>query len=344
MSLKPFTKTSRRKADRRWTLLFIGDHGNVITLKRFKAIIFAVGVLFLLAMVLLVVLFGGYRKIQHQSTELQKQLQRSQQEIEALRHEKEILMARLVLSESKATEATVERREPEENPDAVKPVTPEPPKAAKANPAPKPPEKTPVAATSQPPSADNASREPDAILQVAVENFKVSRGSGAANVNAQFKIKNTSSGYQRVDGNAVVLLKGADLNKSQWLVMPAVGFSGDKPSGKRGKSFQIQRFRTMNFSAKAPDHADQFETAVVYVFTKQGKLLLEQDFAISLPPPPAVSPQKPAGDPLKRKDQAAEASARQPTPPQAPPQQTPAAPATPGDDLLESLENAPPVF
>jgi hypothetical protein len=179
---------------------------------------------------------------------------------------------------------------------------------------------------------------------VAVENFKVSRGSGAANVNAQFKIKNTSSGYQRVDGNAVVLLKGADLNKSQWLVMPAVGFSGDKPSGKRGKSFQIQRFRTMNFSAKAPDHADQFETAVVYVFTKQGKLLLEQDFAISLPPPPAVSPQKPAGDPLKRKDQAAEASARQPTPPQAPPQQTPAAPATPGDDLLDSLENAPPVF
>ena len=56
-------------------------------------------------------------------------------------------------------------------------------------------------------------------MQVAVENFKVSRESGAANVNAQFKIKNTSRGYQRVAGNAVVLLKGADLNKDQWLVM-----------------------------------------------------------------------------------------------------------------------------
>ncbi|MGD9056533.1 MAG: hypothetical protein PVJ41_08685 [Desulfobacterales bacterium] len=344
MNLNTFKKASRRKADRRWTLLFIGDHGNVITLKRFKAIIFAVGFLFLLAVVLVAVLFLSHQKTQQQYSDLQNRLQRSQDQIETLRHEKEILMARLVLAESKAKEAVVERREPKENPGTAEPVKPKPQKLATAKPAPKPQKKPPAPATSQSPSTETQSREAEAIMQVAVENFKVSRESGNTSLMAQFKIKNTSRGYQRIAGNAVVLLKGADLNKNQWLVMPAVEFRGEKPSGKRGKRFSIQRFRTMNFSAKAPNHADQFQTAVVYVFTEKGKLLLEQDFAVSLPPLPAVSSEPPAGEALTRQAQPAEARPRQPTPPQEPPQKTPAAPAIPDDELLDSLKNAPPVF
>ena len=42
-------KSKRPGTDRRWTLLFIGDHGNVVTLKRFKAIVLATGFLFLVA-------------------------------------------------------------------------------------------------------------------------------------------------------------------------------------------------------------------------------------------------------------------------------------------------------
>ena len=344
MNLNTFKRTSRRKADRRWTLLFIGDHGNVITLKRFKAIIFAAGFLFLLAVVLLAVLLLSNQRTQHQYTELQNQLQRSQRQLETLRHEKEILMARLVLAESKAKEAIGQKREPKENPGDAKPVKPEPQKLAKANSAPKRREKPPAPSPSQPPATESQSREAEAIMRVAIENFKVSRESGNTNVNAQFKIKNISRGYQRVAGNAVVLLKGTDLNKNQWLVMPAVEFSGNKPSGKRGKRFSIQRFRTMNFSAKAPNHADQFQTAVVYVFTEKGELLLKQDFTISLPPLPAVSAEAPAGDTQNRETQSAEAPPRQQTPPQEPPQKTPAAPETSGDDVFDSLENAPPVF
>ncbi|MGD8991961.1 MAG: hypothetical protein PVI00_10955 [Desulfobacterales bacterium] len=344
MNLNTLKKTIRRKSDRRWTILFIGDHGNVITFKRFKAIIFAAGFLFLLAVVLLTVLFLSTQRTQHKHTELQNQLQLSQQRIETLRHEKEILMARLVLAESKAKEAIGQKRELKETPGDVKAGMPEPQKVAKAKSAPERREKPPAPAPSQPPSTESQSRAAESIMQVAIENFKVSRASGNTNVNARFKIKNTSRGYQRVAGNAVVLLKGADLNKNQWLVMPAVKFSGNKPSGKSGKRFSIQRFRTMNFNAKAPLHADQFQTAVVYVFTEKGELLLEQDFTIALPPLPAVSAQAPAGDALKRETQPAEASARQPTPPQEPPQKMPATPVTPGEDVVEALENAPPVF
>ena len=86
MNLNTFKKASRRKADRRWTLLFIGDHGNVITLKRFKAIIFAVGFLFLLAVVLVAVLFLNHQKTQQQYSDLQNRLQRSQDQIETFQN------------------------------------------------------------------------------------------------------------------------------------------------------------------------------------------------------------------------------------------------------------------
>ena len=120
---------------------------------------------------------------------------------------------------------------------------------------------------------------------------------------AQFKIKNTSQGYQRVAGTSVVVLKGADLEKKQWLVMPAVEFAGNKPAGKRGKSFSIKRFLNMNFTTRAPNYSDQFQTAAVYVFSKTGKLLLEQDFAIKLPPLPVVSTEPPTEDTSPREAQ-----------------------------------------
>jgi outer membrane biosynthesis protein TonB len=344
MNLKPLKKTSRRKADRRWTLLFIGDQGNVITLKRFKAIIVMVGSVLLLAFVLLAVVFWGYQKTQRKYTELQHQFEHSEQKIDTLRHEKEILMARLVLAESKAKDATAEKPAPKENPSTVKPVKPKPQKLAKAKPASEPRKKPSVPVISQTPAADNQGSETEAIMRVAVENFKVLRDPVNPNIRAQFKIKNTSRGVQRVTGNAVVLLKSADLNKNQWLVMPAVGLSGHKPSGKRGKSFSIRRFFTMKFSAKAPDHADQFQTAVVYVFTKKGQLLLEQDFTISLPPLRVVTSEPPAEETPKREAQPVKPAPRQPPRPQEPPQKIPAAPEIPGDDGLDSLENAPPVF
>jgi hypothetical protein len=122
-----------------------------------------------------------------------------------------------------------------------------------------------------------------------VENFKASHESANKNIVVQFKVKNTSRAQQKAAGRIVVVLKGDDLQTDQWLVMPAVGLAGGKPSGKRGRSFSIQRFLTMNLTSKAPHYSDQLQTAVVYVFAKTGELLREQDFPVNLPPVPVRS-------------------------------------------------------
>jgi hypothetical protein len=291
MNIQKSKKTQRPGADRRWTLLFIGDHGNVITLKHFKAILIGIGFLFVLAVVFAAVLFYQNQGILGQNKDLQKRFADSEKQMEKLRHEKEILMARLVRAEAKTKENIVESPQIPQKMKDAQPVTRLPQVASKPKPV-KAVEKKPAVPKSAPTKpAPTETEEAEPIISVAVENFKVSRESGNKNLNAQFKIKNTSKGTQplKVSGRTVIVLKGEDLSIDQWLVMPAVGLAGDRPSGKRGKSFSILRFYTMNFTSKAPNYSDQFETATVYVFTKTGELLLEQNFSVKLPPAQAGS-------------------------------------------------------
>lgn len=326
-------KTKRAGADRRWTLLFIGDHGNVVTLKHFKTIVIGAGSLFFLAIVFAAVLFFINLGVLKENRVLQKRSSDSEEQIEKLRHEKEILMARLVLAEEKTKENDTEDREIQENIKEAEPAIPPPQKVSKPEPVKTDQKKPPVQVTVQPEPAESEEAEPD--ISVAVAKFKISRESENKSIKAEFQIKNTSPQPQRVKGYAVVVLKGDDLQKDQWLVMPAVGLAGEKPSGKGGNSFSIQRFRTMSFTSKAPDYSDQFETAAVYVFAKTGELLLEQEFSVTLPPPPMTS-----SDASSTQEAVSnEKPSAQPSGDEAPDSEMPAI-----DFSVDSLKNAPPVF
>ena len=331
MNLDKIKKARRRGTDRRWTLLFIGDHGNVITIKRFKTIIVAAGCLFLLVFVLLIALYYSHEKNQRKHAELQQRFEGSKKQIETLRHEKEILMARLVVAESKIKERAVENQQPEKIQIVAKPAD------TKPKPAPQPPKKAAA-------PAENQQDEAQKVMRVTVDSFSVSRDSANTNIKAQFKVRNASIGYEQAAGHAVIILKGADLEEYQWLVMPSVAIADNKPTGRRGKNFSIKRFRTMSFTGRAPKHADQFQTAVVYVFAKDGKLLLERDFAIKLKPLPAVSLQTEAEDARPRATPPAETPPQQPPAQQKPTPEKPADISTSSDENLDSLEKAPPVF
>jgi hypothetical protein len=290
-------KTKRLGSDRRWTLLFIGDHGNVIALKRFKAIVMAAGLTFFSALCAVGILFLMNHATLSKNRELQGAFEKSKSQVEALRHEKEILMARLVIAESKAKDNRAEGGvQSRQEISTDKQITPKP-QAVLKKPADKVEQKSPtIPETAQPKPVAAEPVEPEAVLSVAVENFSVSSEPDSENLNAQFKIKNTSPQIQPIAGHTVVVIKGDDLPVDQWLVMPPVVMAGDVPSGKQGKTFSIQRFRTMNFRFKTPDNFDEFQTAVVYVFSKSGELLLEEDFPVTLPPPPAAAPQTPSSE------------------------------------------------
>jgi outer membrane biosynthesis protein TonB len=349
MSIHKPKKSKRSGADRRWTLLFIGDHGNVITLKHFKAIVMVIGSLFFLAVVGALVLFFQHQGALRQNKDLQKHFTDSRKQIEKLRHEKEILMARLVRAEARTKENVAEDRQiPLKTKDA-QPTAPVPQVASKPKPVKTAEKKSAVSQAAPPEPAAAETDEAEPVISVAVENFQVLRESGNKNLNAQFKIKNTSTAPQRVDGRIVVVLKGDGLQVNQWLVMPAVGLAGDKPSGKRGKSFSIQRFRTMNFTSIAPNYSDQFQSAAVYVFSKSGELLLEQEFSVELPPvtvSPAVTP---SASPAPEKKPSTPTASEKTTSSPAASAQTPSSRKPGGEspesgDTSDSLESVPSIW
>ena len=75
----PIPKRAKRSGtERRWTLLFIGDHGNVVALKRFKAIVVATGFLFFVAIAAVAVLIFMNKGIRNQHQEFRSRIENFQ--------------------------------------------------------------------------------------------------------------------------------------------------------------------------------------------------------------------------------------------------------------------------
>lgn len=280
---RPEGKPKRTKPDRRWTLLFIGDHGRVVTLKRFKGYVFLAVFIFLLAAAAIVLLYRQNQNIVIDNDELQASLDILQKRIKALRHEKEILMARLVLAESRVKESlgaggkTEDRdKKPPKTADLkkfsddIKPVEAD---VTKKKSAVKIPAK--AIAVSQPSTSN---------LSVDVEDFNIISMADPTKLKIQFKVKNTSPNSQRVAGHSIVVLSGDSLRPPKWLSIPQMKLVDGKPSGKRrGHTFAINYFRTMRFTTNVPPSPDLYTSATVYVFAGNGELLLEKNFPCEIP-------------------------------------------------------------
>jgi hypothetical protein len=220
-------------------------------------------------------------------------------------------MTRLVLAESRSKEIPGKIQEKPEEPATAaaaesnreKPTQPfEETVSREAAPAPEQSEPEEVAGQS------------DTKLSVALENFQISPKPDENLLRFQFKIKNTSVNAQRVSGHTVVVLKGDQISQERWMTIPAMPLVDGKPTGRQsGHSFGINYFKTLRFSSNYPKFPDEYQVAMVYVFTHQGELLLEEDFPVKLPAafheapeaspasdetPPAVPPAASADAPL----------------------------------------------
>ena len=97
----------RMTPDRHWTLMFIGDHGKVITLKHFKGLVIAGLLIVCLAVAAVVGFYLFNRTLVQQNRRLEASVQSLQEQLGALRHDNEILMARLVLVQTRKQEKQV---------------------------------------------------------------------------------------------------------------------------------------------------------------------------------------------------------------------------------------------
>jgi hypothetical protein len=246
------------KRDRRWTLLFIGDRGP-ITISSFKAVVLAtIGVLLISAAVA-----GGfyylYQTEKKKNAGLQNDMGNLSRVMTSLRNEKDILMARLVVAESRVKEKLTKEDKPETEQKVVK-----------------------FAGIDRLAAQSSTGSQTDTQLKVAVEDFIVFHEPDINTLRVQYKVINTGSKEQPVSGKTIVVLKNTDAEQNKWLPLPSVPLVAGKPSGQWGRSFSIFNFRTMRFKVNDQPGPDQFNTATVFVFSLTGELLLEKDFAVGI--------------------------------------------------------------
>ena len=279
---------------KRWTLLFIGNHGRTITLKRFKGMVIISCLVLCASIAMSSGLLYFSLTMRSDKTQLESDFRDLKAQLKALRYEKDILLTKLVLAETRSKPSppieTPQQREPKKpQPESVvdeKPVQSVPAAGIQKKP---PIEKKPEPL---PPEDQAASR-----LSVAIENFKVYPKANENVLRVQFKIKNTSTNNQRVAGHTIVVIKGEQLRQNQWLTIPRISLSNGKPTGRqRGHSFGISNFKTMRFKTNLPKSPEIYREASVFIFTKKGDLLLEKNFSVNLPALAPVAASKPTAE------------------------------------------------
>ena len=94
----------RSNQDQRWTLMFIGNHGRTITIKRFKSMVILLFSVLVVSIAISAGLFVWNQKIIMDNHDLKDDLKKLNKRIDTLRYDKDILMTRLVLAESRVQE------------------------------------------------------------------------------------------------------------------------------------------------------------------------------------------------------------------------------------------------
>jgi hypothetical protein len=271
-------------ARRRWRVLFIGDHGKVIAFKRIKTVIGLTLAALVVALAAVAVLLVVNQRLHGRGRDLQQRLEESRRQIASLSHEKDLLTAHVFLVEAKMKETLSGVGRPAGD---LKRSPPEPEKRAAPT--------LPPAAAAVEEDAEGApgaaSPGPEARPpinsgdSVAVEGFGAKYDPVRQAIDIKYKLVASGSGRKPVAGHVIVVFKGEQVEPDAWLAMPRVELPKGRPSGaQKGYTFSISHSKAFAQTLPVPKSTPGFTTAVLYVFSHEGQLMLAREYAVALQP------------------------------------------------------------
>lgn len=262
------SEPSNRSGERRWTVLFIGDHGKVISFRRVKVVAFLLAATLVTAIAAVAVLAWVNQGLHARSRDQQQRLEASRRDIEQLRRDRDLLTAQAVLLESRLREtAAAPGGAHERRPDAP----PQPPAEAASPPQPAPDAE---AAESRPPI--------DLGEGVAVDGFRLALNA-AGSIELHYRVTALGQPRKPLAGHVIVVLTAEQLEPERWLSLPRVELANGRPSGRqKGYTFAISHAKEFVQALSAPRPLPAYTRAVLYVFSSEGQLLLARDYPIAL--------------------------------------------------------------
>lgn len=271
---------------RRWTLLFVDNHGKTISIRRFKG--FAITSIFFLIILITatVCLYFLFKNEREQNKNLMNTLAQFQQQVVSLKNDREVLMARLVVAESKIESSQVKTEEtlPERMLGNTALIISSKENESDATDL----EKIDLFNKTQTEEKlttlePNASVQPAKPLRVTVDKFNIYHKPDINTLIIEFTLRKIGPKTELVSGDVIVVLKDDEVKMDNWITVPSGAVVSEQLSRKKkGHAFSIYRFVTLKFKVKGETSPDRFKIATVFIFSPKGDLLLKKDFPIEI--------------------------------------------------------------
>lgn len=280
-------KPSPHKASREKRILIVDDFGELKSGGYLKVLVYLFSIMSIIGILGTAGFIFLYTGTARESAQLKQELSGLERKLTRLTNEKEILMARLVISgkepvltphvakdkksgvkakEKPAIKALSKKRS-EKKASGGKTVLGLEPKTEKVI------VKKPslaVVGTNDPLSAV------DQEQAIAIEKFAVTRTGTDGDLAVRFDIRNLSKKPGGISGRIFTVLKPDNSMESKWLVVPAAPLKNGIPSlYRRGQYFSISRFKPVQFTIKNQANPNLFKKASIYIFNDDGDLMFK---------------------------------------------------------------------
>lgn len=286
--LKAHTRPVTVKRKIKTELYFIDEVGNIASAAWIRSLVGVLAILTFFSTATAGVFVYLYTNSGGQQSELTRRLATQEKRVKQLVGEKEILMARLVLSGNDSSIA-VGKGVPDKparndgNTVAKKASGP----VTKADSSPKGTAVKQRETKPQPKidtqKAGAAAKDLESLpRKVGVEGIRVVNDGSNGDLLVRFNVRNISADSTNISGYVFVVLKPHTEHPADWLVVPTVAIDKGKPAiYRKGQYFSIAHFKPVNFRVKTHSAADSFKLATVFVYDDDGGLMFQRDMVLA---------------------------------------------------------------
>jgi len=272
-------KPVRARMGRNWQILFVDDHGEMITLKWVKPLAIVLIGLLVISIGICIAFLSYYMKGSTEARAMQDQLKQSEERIKSLRYELDILLARVVLAESASGSKHTKKKKGE------------PVRASKA--ADKPgngaSKKTAPRSTSDAPAPKGAAGKQvplnpyEEVSGVLVEDLALTHEIPDNLLRVKFVVRNKERDRGALAGYVFVILKGDESHQKGWLAMPSADLTNGMPGNvTKGQYFKISHYKTVNLKARHQSAPEKYKMASVLVYGPKGTVLYEDTRPVTI--------------------------------------------------------------
>ncbi len=288
-------KPSPYKKSRKKRILMVDDFGEMKSAGHLKVLAYVFGVASLVCFLAASGLYYSYTHEAVENNRLKREVAGLVKKVDRLINEREVLMARLVIS---GKEPGIGTRSTLSAPSTIAPGATEKEKKAgikkksdlkSVGTVPKttvevPPKKL-VPAVKIGTAAEKKAKGPgQTALElktpvkqiVAIEKFVVTRDGADGDLLVRFDIRNISDKPGGVSGRIFTILKPDNESQKGWLVVPSAKLDKGVPvQYKKGQYFSIAHFKPVKFRIENQAGPDFFKKAAIYIFNENGDLMFE---------------------------------------------------------------------